>query len=62
MLTLSIPTYDINMIKIEGYQGCHRPFSEFDLERQLSDLEVKNFKFCSIIILHMVAESTPMLF
>ena len=45
MLTLSIPTYDMNMMTIKGHSGCLRPFSKFDLERSISDLEGKNSKF-----------------
>ena len=42
--TLSIPTYDQNMSKIEVHWGCQKPFSKFDLGHQLSDLEGKKIK------------------
>ena len=57
MLTLSIPTYGMNIIKIEGHYGCQKSFSKFDLGRPLSDLEGKISKFRRINFLRMVTKN-----
>ena len=45
MLTVSIPTYGMNIVTIKGHYGCLSPISKFDLWSPLSDLEGKNSKF-----------------
>ena len=62
MLTLSIPTYDLNMMRIGHHYGCQTPISKFDLERPLSDLEGKNSKFRRIPFLRMVTKNISMRF
>ena len=62
MLTLSTPTYDMNMMKIKCYKGRLRQFSKFDLERSISDLGGKNSKFRLSQLLHMDLKYNPMQF
>ena len=42
---MSVPKYHMNIMKISGHEGYLWPFSKFDLERSISDLEGKNSKF-----------------
>ena len=62
MLTLSIPTYYMNMMTIKGHKGCLWPFSMLDLGGPLSDLEGKNSKFRRITFLRMVTKNISMRF
>ena len=60
MLTLSAPTYHMNMMKIKFYEDCLRQFSKFDLERSISDLGGKNSKFRLLQFLRMDLNYNPM--
>ena len=63
MLTLSTPTYDMNMMKIKGHSGYRRQISKFDIERCISDLGGKNSKFRLLQCLRMdLIKYNPMQF
>ena len=55
MLTLFIPTYYVNLMKIRGHLGCQMPISRFDLERYVQYLtlraKIQNSASCNFFVL-----------
>ena len=62
MSALSIPTYDLNMMRIGHHKRGQSSISKFDLECPLFDLEGKNSKFRCIPFLRMVTKNISMRF
>ena len=56
------PTYHVNMVMIGGHQGRQMSILRVDLERSISDLEVKNSKFVILESLRMTPKNISMHF
>ena len=62
MLTLSIPTYHMNMVMIWGHWGSQMSISKFDLATSISDLGGKNSKFLRLNLLQGVPRNISVCF